>query len=624
MWSKKLVPLAVAGACGALVLAFPAPATFAASGGGTPDFGPNVKIFDDSTPADEINAYLRGISTNEQFSNARYAVFFKPGTYGSAKGGNDPSTATGIINSQVGYYTSIQGLGASPDDVSINGALHVNPSPGGMPSALTNFWRSLGNLSINPIQQPVPGDSNVSQQVEKAHTMRWNVSQASPLRRVHIKGNLDLNGVTGSYAFGSELVNSKIDGTVDVGDGATEASMAQWYTRDSRIGGASGDSANLVFSGVQGAPPTAFDPGGRTSLASTPVSREAPFLYLDGDKYEVFVPDAGHNTSGIRWSTSSRYGRQIPIKDFFIAKPRDSAAVINAALATGKNLILTPGVYDLDAPIRVTRKNTVVMGLGYASLAPVKGTAAIEVGDVAGVSVSGLTVDAGAVHSDVLVKVGTSRGHAGDPRNPTSLSDVFVRVGGPRAGSATTSLEINSDHVVVDGIWLWRGDHGTGILWNENKADHGLVVNGDDVTALGLFVEHYQKHQVVWNGERGRTLFYQSEYPYDVPSQQAWMNGTKNGYASYVVSPRVQTHQATGLAVYAFFRQTPAYVTSAIEAPVRPGVRFTSLVSGIIMGQGGVEHVINTAGDAIEAAHPDSPVLGMTALTRLKSYPATR
>ncbi|MGW2143556.1 adenylyl cyclase [Nonomuraea bangladeshensis] len=583
-----------------------------------------MKIFDGTASVDEINAYLRGIATNGEFSEARHAVFFKPGTYGSAAGENDPSTATGIINSQVGYYTSIHGLGASPDDVLINGALHVNPSPGQVPNALVNFWRTVGNLSINPIQRPVPGDSNASEQVAKPHTMRWNVSQGSPLRRVHIKGDLDLNGMTGSYAFGSELVNSKIDGTVDSGDSATELSVAQWYSRDSEIGGWRGDSANLVFSGVHGAPATTFAPGGTTSLDRTPVSREAPFLYLSGDRYEVFVPNVARDTAGVRWSTSTRDGRKIPIGDFFIAKPQDSVTAINAALAGGKNLMLTPGVYNLKEPIRVTRANTVVMGMGYASLAPIKGTAAIEVADVAGVSISGLTVDAGPVRSDVLVKIGTFRGLPGEPRNPTSLSDVFIRVGGPRAGSAATSIEINSSHVIVDSIWLWRGDHGTGTLWHENKADHGLVVNGDDVTVLGLYAEHYQKYQVIWNGERGRTIFYQSEYPYDVPSQQEWTNGTKNGYASYVVSPHVKTHQATGLAIYAFFRQTPARVTSAIEAPRLPGVRFASLVSAIILGQGGVDHVINTTGEAVDAARPNSPVVGLTALTRLKSYPPGR
>ena len=48
-------------------------------------------------------------------------------------------------------------------------------------------------------------------------------------------------------------------------------------------------------------------------------------------------------------------------------------ATINAALAFGKNLILTPGVYNLTAPILVTRPDTVVLGLGFATIVPQHG-----------------------------------------------------------------------------------------------------------------------------------------------------------------------------------------------------------------------------------------------------------
>jgi hypothetical protein len=60
---------------------------------------------------------------------------------------------------------------------------------------------------------------------------------------------------------------------------------------------------------------------------------------------------------------------------------------------------------------------------------------------------------------------------------------------------------------------MWRADHGAGASWYDNMAQNGLVVNGDRVTAYGLFVEHYQQYQVLWNGNNGRTYFYQSELP---------------------------------------------------------------------------------------------------------------
>ena len=635
--SQRGLALAGVGVAGALVLAGLAPTPALAlsdthPGSAQPDFGPNVKIFDATTPVDEINAYLLSIAQETEFSANRHAVFFKPGTYGSAAGADDPATATGTVNSTVGYYTSIAGLGPSPDDVRINGALHVDPG-----NTLTNFWRSLSNIAINPIQKPVGTDATSPSPagVEDPHTMSWAVSQATPLRRVHITGNLDLTGKVPSNAFGSTLTDSRVDGAVISGDSTVGPAQAQWYTRDSQIGSWNGIGVNTVFSGVKGAPASNFATGGVTSLPSTPISRGAPFLFLDKNQYKVFVPSAKTNSSGANWSTSRRDGDALPIADFYIAKPTDTAATINRALAKGKNLLVTPGIYALEAPIRVTRDDTVVLGIGYPSLQPSGNFSALEVGDVSGAVVSGMLVDAGP-QTDVLVRVGAQNrnGHHDDHRNrsqhtvdPTTLSDIFVRVGGPRAGQATTSMQIDSDDVLLDNTWLWRADHGTGAGWTSNLADHGLVVNGDDVTALGLFVEHYQKNQVIWNGERGQTLFYQSEMPYDPPTQADWMNGTKLGYASYVVSPGVRAHTATGLAVYGLFFNAlfgPAHVhihaSSAIETPVSPKLRFTSIATAIIIA-GGIDHVINDAGPAVDATVPNSVVAGMTAVTRFPSYP---
>jgi hypothetical protein len=235
-----------------------APATALAGTPATPDFGPNVTVFDPSTPVADINAQLRSISAEDQFGAGRHLVLFKPGTYGSSAGAADPATATGTVSAPVGYYTAIAGLGASPQDVVINGALHVDGKAGrfgphGPLSALDNFWRSLGNLTVNPIQAG-----------EAAHTMSWAVSQAAPLRRVGITGNLDLAGPGGSLAFGSEIADSRVTGTVISGNGvAGKPSQAQYYTRDSSIGSWSGTGVDLVFSGVRGALSTRFDPDPR-------------------------------------------------------------------------------------------------------------------------------------------------------------------------------------------------------------------------------------------------------------------------------------------------------------------------------------------------------------------------
>ncbi|WP_239175180.1 adenylyl cyclase [Actinoplanes cyaneus] len=621
--SGAFVAMIAAGA-----FAGPAPA---ARAGTTPDFGPNVKIFDPSVPVADINAYLQSISAEPEFGTGRHAVYFKPGVYGSAAGQNTPSTATGIVNSEVGYYTSIAGLGSSPADVRINGALHSEPrqNADGSSDGLTNFYRSLANLSINPIQRPVGADAQRARPegVAAAHTMRWATSQASSLRRVDIQGDLDLNGAYGATLFGAEIADSRVSGTVHSG-GDTGPGQAQYYVRDSQIGGWSGGSANLVFSGVRGAPAGDLTGRGITTLAATPVSRPAPFLTSRGDNYSVFVPKARINASGVNWATGSTAGTSIPISRFHIAKPgTDTAATINTALAAGKHLILTPGVYRLSEPIRVTRAGTVVMGMGYATLAPAGGQSAIEVGDVKGVVVAGLVVDAG-IGGTVLVRVGTGNATAiGDATDPTTLSDLFVRVGGARPGSATIALRIDQSRVVLDDTWLWRADHGAGVGWTSNTSDTGLVVNGAEVTALGLFAEHHQKNQVVWNGERGRTVFYQSEFPYDPPNQAAWMDGVREGYASYKVTPGVTTHAVTGTAIYTLFTDStfagaPVHAWTAIEAPTRGSVRLTSMTTAVIALGGGIRHVVGDSGAAVDAARPNQVVPGFAASARLASFPS--
>jgi hypothetical protein len=579
-----------------------------------PDFGPNVTIIDPSMSVDAINTTLQALATKSTgFDEVRNAVFLMPGTYGNAAGADNPATATGYINAPVGFMETVQGLGASPNDVTINGNLRAGQATG---FSLNTFWRSLGNVRINPIETD-----------EAPHTLRWNTSQAAPLRRVDIVGNLDLSG---GSAGGNLISNSRISGTVIAGfrwvtDSTRLGGQFYYYIHDSQIGGFQGHFANYVFSGVQGAPAAQFNPGDVTNLRTTPVSREPPFLYVDHKVFKVSVPDARTNVAGYRWGTRS----SLPLDAFFLAKPTDTAQGINDALAYGKNLILTPGVYRLMDAIHIVRPNTIVLGMGLATLTPINGTAAIQVDDVSGVSISAITVDANTVNSAVLVQVGTpnSPSHGGESRHgpiSTTLSDVFVRVGGSYAGShATTSFEINQDNVLIDHTWLWRADHGvkgtTG--WTVNTGDHGLIVNGDHVTALGLFVEHYQKTQILWNGNAGQTIFLQSEAPYDPPNQAAYMNGTENGYPFYEVADKVRSHDASGMtAMSLFMAKTPIFIHSAYKAPMTKNVRFHDLLAGVLLGTGGIENVINSFGGHAEVG--DSSFLAnVAATTQLTSYP---
>jgi hypothetical protein len=555
-----------------------------------PAFGPNVLIFNPSMSETEIETAVKAIAAQQvsnQFGIQRYALLFMPGTYG---------TASNPLIFQVGYYTEVAGLGASPADVVINGSIDVyNQCFGTNCIALDNFWRSLSNLTIN-----VAGGSGCEFETEF-----WAVSQAAPMRRLEINGLVSLmdycNGGP-DFASGGFIADTQTAGSTII-----NGSQQQFLVRNSNIDGWTNGVWNQVFSGVTGAPAQSFPNPPYTTLATSPVTRERPFLYLDSaGNYNVFVPAVQTDSSGTTWASGPTAGSSIPISRFFIATPSTSVFDINLALLLGKNLIFTPGVYDLNYPVVITRPDTVVLGLGFATLSPQNGTAAMTVVDAPGVKIAGLLFDAGPSNSPVLLEVGTPFVHRSNPQDPTTLNDVFFRIGGAAVGKATTSLVVNSDNVLLDDIWAWRADHGTGVGWTANTADTGLVVNGDNVTAYGLFVEHYQKFQVIWNGENGQTIMFQNEMPYDPPSQAAWMHDGVDGYAAYKVADFVQTHQGWGLGSYCFFDLgVPIYATDAFEVPITGGVQLHDILTVLLSGSGGIENVVNnTGGPTVTAGTP--------------------
>jgi hypothetical protein len=217
-----------------------------------------------------------------------------------------------------------------------------------------------------------------------------------------------------------------------------------------------------------------------------------------------------------------------------------------------------------------------------ATLDARNGVVPMTVADVGGVEISGLIFDAGPVNSPALLGVGARHGgrETGGTSPPTALPDVFFRIGGPHVGKATVSLEVNTDGTILDDIWAWRADHGDGVGWTSNTADNGVVVNGDDVIATGLFAEHYQRYEVVWNGENGKTIMFQNEMPYDPPDQAAWQHDGTLGWAAYKVAPSVKTHEGWGLGSSCFFNVEPGiHASHAFEVPETPGSTTSCLCS---------------------------------------------
>jgi hypothetical protein len=568
------------------------------------DLGPNVTIFNPSMPVSQIQAVLdatHAAQVDNEMGTSRFAFFFEPGTYG---------TAEQPLQIKVGYYTEIAGLGASPADVVINGKIEVYNRclEGGGTSncvALVNFWRTLANLTLNI--------NAAGQDGCRASANFWAVSQAVSVRRVAVSGGtfslMDYCTAGPQFASGGFIADSRLPTVLN-------GSQQQWLTRNSEIAAWTNAVWNQVFAGVVGAPSDAgFPSPPYTTLATTPVSREKPYLFRDGHgRLSVRVPAAQRDSAGITWATGPTAGRTLPMSDFFVARPSDSVQLINSQLARGRNLLLTPGVYDVARSIEIKRPDTVVLGLGHATLTAVNGATPLDIADVPGVIVAGVTIDAGTKVSPVLVRVGKPHGHGhGSAANPTTLSDVYFRVGGPHIGKADVALEVNSDNVLIDHTWVWRADHGVEGLtdterWTTNTGTNGVVVNGDHVTANGLFVEHFQQYNTVWNGEDGTTILYQNELPYDPPTQADWMNGSVEGFAGYKVGDRVHRHTLYGGGVYVFNRNNPAIHTeNGFESPAGPGIRLHHIMT-VNLSAGTIDHVVNGIGDPADTTRIGAPV----------------
>jgi hypothetical protein len=547
-------------------------AAFVAAGGSLvcaqatprPNLGPNVLIFGPSMPATTIQEQIDtvyAVERKSEFGAARYALLFLPGTY--------------HVDVPVGFYTQVLGLGATPDAVEIDGKVHSDAT---LPrnNATCTFWRAVEGFSVIPA----------------GGTMQWAVSQAAPFRRMHVRGSLALHQNRG-WASGGWMADSLVDGNVDSG------SQQQWISRNSEWGSWTGSNWNMVFVGVISPPEGEWPAQPYTKVDRVPVAREKPFLEIDKNgNWSVRVPALQRDSKGITWHSGSTQGQSIPLDRFYLARPGvDTAQSINAQLAGGKNLLFTPGIYELDDAIRVTRPDTVVLGLGFATLKPAHGNAALTTADVDGIEIAGLLFDAGEMQSPVLLEIGPEGSKARHMANPICLHDVFFRVGGAGVGSVQVNLEINSSDTIVDHTWIWRADHGTGVGWDKNRSANGMVVNGDDVTAYGLFVEHHQQFQVLWNGEGGRTYFYQSEIPYDPPDQAIYTSEKGvDGWASYKVAQNITRHEAWGLGVYSVFRRPNVVLSRAIEVPETGGVRFHHMITVALGDRGAIDNVIDNEG----------------------------
>jgi hypothetical protein len=537
----------------------------------TETLGDNVYIF---TPEDDTAAIQKtlddiyAVQETAQFDDNRYAVYFMPGTY--------------EVSANVGFYTQLAGLGLLPTDTglaSVNTYARWLSTDPANHNATCNFWRSIENLEM------------------KSDTV-WAVSQATDMRRVQVDGNLALHDNYG-WASGGFLSDSKVLGYIDSG------SQQQWLSRNNSYSSWTGQNWNMVMTGDDpaGVPRKTWPEASYTAVDTTAIVREKPFLvYDEKDGFGVYVPDWKKDSTSYGWSADTQEGKVLPLKDFYVAKDNaDTAATINKALSDGKNILFTPGIYELDEALLVRRSGTIMLGTGLATLRSGAGNACIVTENADDLILAGLLLDAGTTESENLLLLG-----AKENAMPSMLSDMYFRVGGIASAAPCKTkacITIDLDNTVGDNLWVWRADHGSNVGWDMNTCENGIIINGDNVTMYALMVEHFNGYQTVWNGNGGTCIMYQSEIPYDVPDRGQWINpdGKRFGYASFKVAEDVTSFSATGLGIYMYNRDNTIPMYCAMEVPDITGVHVHNVITVYLNGFPGMKCIINEAGDSLLA-----------------------
>jgi hypothetical protein len=519
-----------------------------------------------------------------QFSNKRYAHMFLPGNYQN-------------LDIPVGYYTSIHGLGHSPTDTIFTGGKGVyseeacgNYTTG----ALDTFWRSAENFHTTTNYSWALGNG-----------MTWAVSQAAPLRNVKVDHNLFLSEIVlqnPGYASGGWISGLEVGGATQL------VTQQQFMIRNSQSSRYGANVWNYVFAAVDGAPLAqcgeTFNGTSSISVIPTiPLLAEKPYITsTDGTSFKLIVPPVQSNVSaGVTWTSSGfRHSKEIDFSSVYVTQIHDTSAIINSKLTAGFHVVVSPGIYHLDDSLHILHENQVILGLGFATLiAPFNGAPCIRVGDVSGVRVAGLLLEAGKwkTHGGLL-EIGVSGHFAGTASNPVVLTDVFARVGGSTTGvgPVETMFLVKSGYTIIDNTWLWRADHTVDgpVYKSENPVKNGLVVNADNVFAYGLAAEHTLEDNVVWNGNNGLTYFYQAEIMYDYL-------GPHWNHSCYKLGPNVKGHIATGLGCYCNFRDASTYANKGIDTSTATNVQIDKAVSVWLDGKNhsGINNVIDSDGQAV-------------------------
>jgi hypothetical protein len=590
------------------------------------------------------------------FSRRRIALLFAPGIYTN-------------IQVEIGYYVQLLGLGYSAREVcfvyddnqaqndddrnglpkfigpfvpALNKHIILSNGTPRIGTSLDTFWRGAENFMIT---------SNLYDKAD----MMWATSQASPLRRIHVTGDLYLHDGC-AYASGGHFANSLVKGTIHAGG------QQQYLIRNVQMNHATGGAWSMVYVGCTGNVPDtialANDYEAELVVTVLPVPRvriEKPYIVMKNingnEKFELRVPKA-------IWNDNNAYTIE-PLLDIsdddliydfnHVRVVRDDEPIsrIQDALDEGKHVVLCPGIFFLEDTISICHSNQILLGLGLATLvAPRDGSPCIYVAhNVPGVRLAGLMLEATKIDPDTMLKDAETKASAilvwgeegpldssdgiGCRENPSAMWDIYIRVGGTGTLQYTptdrtkiavdTMMHIHSNFVIGDNIWLWRADHDalncnevcnypniSRNFWQTESIEYrvrtGLNVTGNDVTIYGLAVEHANYCQTLWSGERGAVYFYQSELPYDVIKHHRVYGNESTGaintpnVCGFRILPNVQQHDLLAPGVYSNFRNEEVFVLNGIEYPENSNVNITNPFIVKLDNHGGIKSVANNQG----------------------------
>ena len=362
--------------------------------------------------------------------------------------------------------------------------------------ALNNFWRSLSNLTINV--DGADGLPRVRQLLGRV-AGRADAPGQHHRRQPDADGLLHRRPAVRQRRLHRRLADRRSSSTAR--SSSTSCATAASAAGRTRVW-------NQVFAGVAGRAGRRHVPRPRRTRRSTttPVSREKPFLYVDaaGTWQRARARGRAPTRPARPGRTARPRAGRSRCRTSIVARPSDSVTTINSAagprastccsrpasMTSTARITVQPGRHRRARP-RASRPSP-----------PSTARCRCGVGDVPGVVVAGIMIDAGPVNSP-RAACGSARPgarrrarDAGQPDDPAAT--CFFRVGGParRQGDRRPRGQ-QRPRAARRHLGLARRPRRPGAFgWTVNTADNGVIVNGDDVTATGLFVEHYQQYNV--------------------------------------------------------------------------------------------------------------------------------